>query len=325
MGTRFYNSVVVVFWMATMSWLLVDKLWPTLRVGDPPNYHNILKAQQGETTNAWAIHWNDRLAGWSLGKLVQNDTQMRELHSRVFIAELPLEQMVPRWLGGVIKPILHRAGRLDMDMSGRLDIDPLGRVAGFASSMRLAGIKDAVTVRGTVIDGNKLRLIAQSADVTRETDMSLANNSLVGDGLSPQGFLPNLYQGQTWTVCTYSLFHPTTNPTEIIEARVEKHEPIIWNGESVQTWVVVYRGDVGAGMASEPRAKVWVLDGGSRSDIREKDGLVLQQELWLFGSKLRFTRLTPERGRALRDAVDQYAMEEIPADASKKLLLLIDQ
>ncbi len=62
-------------------------------------------------------------------------------------------------------------------------------------------------------------------------------------------------------------------------------------------------------MASEPRAKVWVRDDG-----HDKDGLVLQQELWLFGSKLRFTRLTPERGRTLRDAVDPYAKEEIPAD-----------
>jgi hypothetical protein len=317
MGTRLYNAVVVVFWMATMSWLLVDKLWPTLRVGDPPNYHSIIRrAEHGEAANAWAIYWNDHLAGWSLGKLVQRDTQMRELHSRLYIAELPLEQMVPHWLGGVIKPMLHQPGRLEMDMCGWLDIDPLDRVVGFTSSMRLAGIKDAVTVNGTVA-GNHLRMVAKSGDLSRETELPLSSDALVGDGLSPQGYLPDLYQGQTWSVCNYSLFHPASSPIEIIEARVEKHEPIVWDGASVKCWVVVYRGDPGSEMASEPQAKVWVRDDG------HDNGLVLQQELWLFGSKLQFTRLTPERGRALRDEIKPYAKEEIPAETSRKLLQMI--
>ncbi|HEX4143729.1 MAG TPA: hypothetical protein VHY91_09365 [Pirellulales bacterium] len=318
MGTRLYNAIVVVFWMATMSWLLVDKLWPTLRVGDPPNYHSIIRrAEHAEEANAWAIYWNDHLAGWSLGKLVHRDTQMRELHSRLFIAELPLEQMVPHWLGGVIKPMLQRPGHLDMDMSGWLDIDPLDRVVGFNSSMRLAGIKDAVTVNG-IVSGNHLRLIAKSGDLSRETDLPLTADALVGDGLSPQGYLPDLYQGQTWSVCNYSLFQPASNPIAIIEARVEKHEPIVWDGASVKCWVVVYRGDAGSEMASEPQAKVWVRDDGN------DNGLVLQQELWLFGSKLQFTRLTPKRGQAVRDELKPYAKEEIPAETSRKLLRMIE-
>jgi hypothetical protein len=307
----------VVFWMATMSWLLVDKLWPTLRIGNPPNYHSILRAQESETANAWAIYWNERLAGWSVGRLVEHDTQMRELDSRVFIAELPLDQMVPRWLGGVIQPILQRAGRLDMDMRGRIDIDPLDRVVGFDASMWLAGVKDAVTVKGT-IDGNQLRLVANSGEVSQPTSLSLTSETLVGDGLSPQAYLPDLHEGQRWTVCTYSLFHPATNPIEIMEARVEKHQPIIWNGATVKAWVVVYETDDGTGMASEPRAKLWVLDNGPHDN-----GLVIQQELSLFGSKLRFTRLTAERGRGLRNAIEPYSKEEIPAEESKKLLQLI--
>ena len=248
---------------------------------------------------------------WRVGRWASwysRDTQMRELHSRVFIADLPLEQMVPHWLGGVIKPMLTSARPVG---NGHVR---LARYRPVGSRGRLY-VEHAIGGHQRRGDGRRNRRRREPFEAGRQIGRrvarersALANNSLVGDGLSPQGYLPNLYQGQTWSVCNYSLFHPATNPIEIIEARVEQHEPIVWNGESVKAWVVVYRGDAGAGMASEPRAKVWVRDDG-----RDKDGLVLQQELWLFGSKLRFTRLTSERCRTLRDAIDQYAMEEIPA------------
>ncbi|HTU24609.1 MAG TPA: hypothetical protein VMF30_04385 [Pirellulales bacterium] len=317
MGTRLYNAVVVVFWMATMSWLLVDKLWPTLRVGNPPDYHSIVRAEtETEGADSWAIYWNDRLAGWSLGKLVQRDTQMRELHNRLFIADLPLDQMVPHWLGGVIKPILNRSGPVDMEMSGWLDIDPLDRIVGFTSSMRLAGIRDAVTVNG-IVSGNHLKLTAKSGEIPLDAEVPLAADALVGDGISPQGYLPGLYQGQTWSVCTYSLFHPATNPIEIIQARVEQHEPIVWDGASVKCWVVQYFGDAGTEMSSEPRAKIWVRDDGHDT------GLVLQQEISLLGSKLRFTRMNAAVGDLVRDTVKPFGKEEIPSDTARKLLQLI--
>jgi hypothetical protein len=308
MGTRFYNLAVVMFWLATMSWLLVDKLWPTLRVGDPPSYHAILKADQGESANLWAIYWNDRLTGWSMGKLVTQQNGMRELHSRIFIAKLPLDQLVPHWLGTVIKPVLTRAGQLDMDMRNRLDIDPLGRVAGFDSVMRLADIPDTVRVYGTV-EGDELKLHTPSGQLS--SAINLARGAMVGDGISPQGYLPNLYMGQTWTVFAYSMFHPSSDP--LIQARVEQFESIFWDGKPVRAWLVVYRGDTGTGLMNDLRAKVWVRE----------DGMVLQQELTLFGSRLRFDRLSPERGCEISEIIDPYAKEDLPASVGKELLQLI--
>ena len=129
-----------------------------------------------------------------------------------------------------------------MDLIGQLDIDPLGAWPVSNRACELGDIPDVVTVRGTV-DGNILHLVAKSGQALIENNLSLANNAVVGDGLSPQGYLPNLYQGQTWTVCNYSLFHASTNPIDVVEARVEGHLPIVWDGESVKTWVVVYRVD----------------------------------------------------------------------------------
>ncbi len=221
MGTRFYNVVVVGFWLATMSWLLVDKLWPTLRVGDPPNFHSILKAQEGEAANHWAIYWNDKLTGWSVGDVSQQPGGIRELHSRVFIADLPLDELVPRWLGTVIKPVLNQAGRWDMEMRSRLDVDRVGQIAGFDSTLQIAGGSPPLRVYGTV-EGDKLTLHSTSGELPG--NFSLARNALVGDGISPQGYLPDLYLDQAWTVFAYNPFQPASEPLEILEARVEQHE-----------------------------------------------------------------------------------------------------
>jgi hypothetical protein len=311
MGTRLYNVVVVGFWLATMSWLLVDKLWPTLRVGDPPNYHSILKALEGEEANHWAIYWNDRPTGWSVGQVVNQPGGIRELHSRVFIADLPLDELVPHWLAAAIRPVLNQAGRWDMEMRSRLDVDRVGQIAGFDSTLQIAGGSAPVRVYGTV-EGDQFKLHSAAGDLP--SSFSLARNALVGDGISPQGYLPDLYLDQAWTIFAYNPFQAAGEPLEIIQARVEQHETIPWNGKPVRAWLVVYRGESGDGLMSDPRAKVWVRE----------DGLVLEQELMLFGSRLRFNRLSPEDSREFSQALEPYADREIPADTSRRLMGLID-
>jgi hypothetical protein len=139
---------------------------------------------------------------------------------------------------------------------------------------------------------------------------SLSGDALVGDGISPQGYLPGLYLDQSWTVCAYNLFHPASEGVEILAARVEQHETIIWNGKPTRTWLVVYRGESGAGLMSDPRSRVWVRE----------DGMVIQQELLLLGSRLRFIRLDAQRGRELTEALAPYGEDEIPVEASRQLL-----
>ena len=38
MGNHPFNVIVVLFWLATMSWLIVAKVLPPMRVGEPPSY-----------------------------------------------------------------------------------------------------------------------------------------------------------------------------------------------------------------------------------------------------------------------------------------------
>ncbi len=196
MGTRLYNGVVVVFWMATMSWLLIDKVWPTLRVGDPPSYSTVLQHEEADPPACWVIQWNDRQTGWAASRVVRRVDGMVEMHSRVFISELPIDQLAPGWLGAIVKPMLRRSGQLDMDAKSKLEIDPLGRLVGFDSSVGLAHIADAVRMQG-IIEGNRLKLTAQSGDWTCKTEKYLSPEALVGDAMSPQARLPGLARGTT--------------------------------------------------------------------------------------------------------------------------------
>jgi hypothetical protein len=69
-----------------------------------------------------------------------------------------------------------------------------------------------------------------------------------------------------------------------MRATVEEKEPIYWNSEIYDAWVVVYRGDPGAGFAAKSgnRGKLWVLD----------DGTVIKQQAMIFDSILSFVRMS---------------------------------
>ena len=46
MSSRWFTLVVVLFWVATMSWLVVMKVSPPLVRGEPPNYQRIVAQVQ---------------------------------------------------------------------------------------------------------------------------------------------------------------------------------------------------------------------------------------------------------------------------------------
>lgn len=323
MGSRTINVVVVVFWIATMSWLVGDKVMPLLRVGEPPNYRSILADDTPQPPVCWLIDWNGTPLGWAASNVVRRDDGMSEMHSRVFFGQLPLDEIAPGWLGAFVRPVLRDGNSLDMDAKSRLEIDPLGRLVGFESKVRLAKIRDAIRMQGR-IDGTQLKLNVQSGEFVYRTEKFLPQNALVGDALSPQAQLPGLRVGQTWTMPVYSPFRPPNSPLEILQASVESSELIVWNGEPVNTKLVVYRTDSGSGLMAnhEARGKLWV----------QADGTVLKQEITVFNSRLHFVRLSAQQGRVLSEALgeddwardltpehSQYLLGQISRDASEDM------
>jgi hypothetical protein len=182
-----------------------------------------------------------------------------------------------------------------MDVVSMADFDPLGRLSRFESALHLDPATALVRIRGS-IDAGELTLTARAGDVTYEPPkMPISEKAMMGDALAPQARLPGLREGQTWTVELYSPLRPPTSPTEVLQATVERKQRIVWQGEEVETWEVVYRDKLASGDAHERlRGKMWV----------RPDGVVLRQQAVLFGNGLTFTRLSRERALELKRKLD---------------------
>jgi hypothetical protein len=153
-----------------------------------------------------------------------------------------------------------------------------------------SGIKQTLKAKGPVVG------VITGAEFEIQQAQFEYGDSLIGytdgvtDALSPQAKLPGLREGQTWNVRIYSPFRRPNNPTEVLQATVEGIKPMLWEGHTVDTWLVVYRSDPGAGTASTetPRVRLWVRD----------DGTVLKQEANLLDSRITFVRLSDEAASA---------------------------
>jgi hypothetical protein len=298
-GNRVFNSVVVVFWLSTMSWLIVAKVLPPLQVGEPPNYRSIYAVEPGAKAEpvCWDMFWNDRRLGWAKATIYHTTSGVTEVRSLVHFKHVPVEELVPAWIRPAVRSAVQPAGMLAMDATSLLEIDPLGRLSGIYSSLNAVGIDTGVVIRGRV-RGTTLSGEVRSGIIAQPFERYLPPNALFGDELSPQARLPGLRAGQEWTVPVYSplRFSESRNPVEVLHAKVEGRESVVIGDDNVLTSVVIYRSDSGSilGGAQTPRGKLWVAD----------DGTVLKQTSRLFGSQLTFVRASPERiEQILKEAV----------------------
>jgi len=297
MYSRWYNVAVVLLWLGAMTWLTLAKVLPPLLIGERPSYDTILGARTREPPVAWNLFLGDESLGWALCTTDALPQELTEIRSRVHFHRLPLEQIMPEWLAGMLKPLERSMSDLQMDTESMVVIDPLGRLSQFESAVWFDPMRDAIRMRGTV-EENRLQVeIRAGGEKVYGDEVYLPSDALLGDALSPQTQLPGLRTGQKWTVPTYSLLAPHNSPMEILTARVKGMERIVWAGESVDTWLVVYRNEDGSGVGSEDalRARLWV----------RPDGTVLRQETRLLSAAMTFVRLPDERAEALRKRVER--------------------
>lgn len=280
-----YNTLIIAFWLATMSWLVVAKVLPPLLKGEPPTWRTIISASQKEKDDNAAVEWDifidQRTIGSASSSLHPMQDGVKELRSEVHFWELPLESISPLRLGAFARTPEGQPRSVSLTAKAAFEVDPLGRLLGFASTLDLDLLPEPIHVQG-IVDGTQLRLTLRSGDFVYRTESFLPHDSLLTDALSPQSRLPGLRVGQTWLVPLYSPFHPRTHPLEALEAVVEGEEPLSWHDRLVETMVVIYYNEQGGrlGGTKVSRGKMWV----------RKDGAVLQQEAPLLNSVLRFVR-----------------------------------
>jgi hypothetical protein len=296
MASRLYHSLVVLFWLASMTWLLVEKVAPPLLGGRPPDYRSVLEEPEAKP-DYWRITWNGRRIGSVVSQIVDRQDGRREMRSVVRFEDLPLESMLSELLGAFAsfaKPMLGSTQNYQLEaiLATRLAFDEERRLGAFSTVLDLAETPSFLTVTGDVTDDRKLSVVVRFADSWGGTgegkqefrqQLDLPANALVGDTFTPKVKLEDLQVGQSWTIPVYRAF-PPNSPVQIVEAKVERHDIILWEGNDVETMLVVYRPEAGSGLraATQATAREWV----------RRDGLVLRQELALSGLILRFERHT---------------------------------
>lgn len=284
MHSRWFNTLVAIFWLSSMTWLITQKVLPPLIVGEPPSYRSILrqtKSGHSPARSAWKLYWNGREVGTAETRIELKENELTEIINEVHFDDLPIEEMTPLRMGAFVKSIRGNE-KLPLDAQSRVSIDPLGQLEQFHSSVDFGGIKEAITVRGYV-ENRELRMVVRSGELSYPTRVYLPQNALVGDILSPQNQLPRLRVGQSWTVPVYSPFRLPSAPMDVMQAHVVRRETMDWAGRQAWVYVVEYRGDQGAGLkrAKQVLGAAWV----------DEVGNVLKQEVALLDSHLAFVRV----------------------------------
>lgn len=303
MYSRWFSTAVVLLWLSTMGWLVKEKVLPPLLLGDPPSHQSILEARRGQPPVGWRLQWNRRDVGWATSSTTQLADGGTRIDNHVHFDDLPVNEMAPGWLQAifrVVKPAAQSAARGDRGTSANIQTDALSSLVIDASN-RLREIESSVSfhpsgqtisMRG-VATGSKLNITVHTFDVDLKAQIPLDADTLLHDAISPTTCLPNLYEGQTWTVSVLTPLKYPNSPHEILLAKVEGLRRIHHEGRITDVWLVTYHNNPGKKLSTEtkPRTQLWV----------RPDGVVIKQEMSILNSTMTFLRLA-----------DKEALELIP-------------
>lgn len=289
MAQRMYVAFVWTAWLASMGWLFVAKIWPTLSTGKPPDYS--WSAPEEPRPVVWNISWNNRRIG-SSASLVERTPEGHRVKQVVRFHRLPWEAMLSESLGlfGSLlrgeRRAAEAAWEVNMLVATELRFTADQRLTGLQAVADLGDIPGFITLDGQLTPPDQLRLTTRLLGGGGESgrrwtnDLRLPPQALVSDAFTPRPELRSLELGQRWTMPIYRPFPPNA-PIQIVAATAERHELILWHGEDVETILVVYRDEAGSGLGTnrEPIAREWV-----------REGQVLQSEVRWSGMTLHFER-----------------------------------
>jgi len=315
MGTRTFNVLVVVFWLAATTWLVVAKIVPHMASGTPPEY----LVRGGDQTQrdeivCWTIDQvgaesgrNARI-GWAAGRGDPRTGGRSELQSRVFVWRLPTPT------GPVMRTLFGWAKidtRLELGIDSSIYLDRDSQLNRFESSVHIGDGEPWCTIVGTNNDGQ----LDVTARVNRDKPQQIASywmggQSVVSDANAPRGYMPDLKEGQSWKTHQLSpLKGAGGSPvsTEDLEATVKRREDILWEGGQEKCWLVEYHRDSGAGSrwAETPSRQTWV---------RCSDGMVLRDEIAILGFRLKFLRVPPNKAEGLAAKLEKDWSARIDKD-----------
>jgi hypothetical protein len=191
---------------------------------------------------------------------------------------------------------------LNMDIHSQVDVDALGQLIALESRVDFASSSDKASAKNTLlrvvgtVNDRQLSLTTTLVETIKLSNnpISLAENSILPETLSPPGTMPKLRLNQEWTVQVFNPFNPLS-AVEIVQAKVVREDFLIWNNQPCSVLVVEYRqSDVTN--SAHPSGQTWVRN----------DGVVLRQQVQLFTQRLNFVRRPPRPAPAAQAGFDDH-------------------
>lgn len=297
MGNRLFISSVLLLWLGSMAWLVVNKILPSFTDGKPP----IASGLEVGKVVAWRVHWGGRPVGWAASLRVNGALNTTELHNRVVLRDVPLLDLAPVWMRSVVDGF----GNMKFDAQTLVEFDSLDHFSSFNSRVAVNDIPSVLRISGRMKDSKlELRLWSGASDLTYTKQVYIPQQTALNEALFPDAKMPYMYVGRRWQEEVFSPFKTPSSPVELMEAEVVAKETMEYGGEGERRRVlrVEYRRLPGPGIHEDARLQAicWV-DLGS--------GFVLRQDVFLANSKLRFERLPEEA--AYRTGLELFPHEEV--------------
>ncbi|MAT71451.1 MAG: hypothetical protein CMJ58_18235 [Planctomycetaceae bacterium] len=297
MANRIFVGAVVLLWVGSMSWLIIDKVVPSYFGGPPPAAGGF---EVGKPVG-WRVEWAGREVGRACSVRLPGAAGTSDIHNRVLLDEVPLLDLAPGWMRTVVGDI----GDLKFDAATRLEFDSLNNFASFESRVKINEIPDVLRMTGRM-NGSYLQLKIRSGELSYPASIPIANDSALSEALFPDAKLPYMYVGKAWHEEVYHPFRSPSQPVETIEVEVVGEEILEKGDESIRVFRVDYRGEASPGIPEEARlqAVAWVTP---------DTGLVVRQDVYVGQSKLRFVRLSEEEAVDLsRELLERVHRAQAP-------------
>jgi len=295
------NLLIVVFWIACVSWLVWFKIAPALVDGDPPTYVDELATPEAPPPPVvWKIYWKDKLIGHSVSKPVFDTKGEPELRHVTQFEGLPIDEIFRAMLGEIARLFSLDGAEINVLVANRMNFETSGDLLDLETVVNLEEIPKFIEVNGVVDDKREmeLRVSYRLPGSTARNEMpprtiSLPPGAAMSNSLSPRSRMNDLKLGQKWTMRSTQPLSPQA-PVQVVQAEVTRHEILFWEGDDVETFRVEYRPESGIRASRKPISIAWVT----------KDGLVIQQDLLVSNLKFRFKRMSNDRQQEFVDWVE---------------------
>lgn len=302
MEYRWVQVAIILWWLASVGWLIETKLMPFARLAPRPAQTWM---DPEDTSLTEPIVWEIGYKGRDVGEAtttVRRTAATSILSSEVHLRKLPLGAMLGESVGAL--PWIAKSAGLStndmimsLDVSTRTELDPFGALERLESRLRIDRLGELFVIRLVRLGPTRMELlvspgddlppdVAKGGELLRQ-ELPIAADALLSDTLAPQPNMRDLRVGQVWTVQSYRPF-PPNQPLRTLVAKVEREEIVPWEGDAEPMVVVTYRdASQVLTVAAGPLVELWV----------RRDGMVAKQRLRMGNLEIDFTRrMAPRRG-----------------------------